>query len=1437
MNKKKFLVLAILMVALIVLSSALFVACNKNDAQTDSDTPSEESETIEPTEGLLIANSDFKVVSTDTESYPRTITSWSGAKTYSSGSYESGVIAGAISLEEALYAANKSTWKDTDDKGLYAKLTAGGRYGDDDKIKHALMIYMPKADESTDSAKYGPTAYGYTSASFTIAAHAYYKLSVDVLTYDIAGDSSNSSNVPGARIYLSSDTYAVFDKIDTKGEWKTYELFIEGSASASSSLTLNLSLGNYSSTYRDGLTTGYAFFDNVVLEKLDNATAASDYAAAVERELNDNTYVQTNTLKMPNGRFDFGTTTLSSTSAPSNWSAVTGNKSEDDPAPTSLGYNAVIDASKFSEKYNTYSSTYYLKADADSDATSYVPAKELSAIETLIGTLPANSIGTNVFMLSQQLMTASGIRSSKQITIERNKVYAISANVFTYGVHGAGASLVLTGADGKDITIKGISANVSDNALIGSTSISADDGYVIDSNVPGASTMGWKTYTFYVIGDDYKDYNYNVAIWLGTDGTSKNTAVSYKSYSSGSGSSNSTTYTANGTFANGWVFVDSVSLAEIAESDIPAATDGVEYAGADQILDLTAAGKSDYVGICVDLSTENIFSNAGNGNDLTIGNAGTGTQIEGNGTTQAGVPNGWKSNFDVTSSSSPVISGGIVTDGLVQIDTEDSFTQSSGKGTYPGMPYDIETKTAYMMHASKDAYYEVETAPFEISANGFYRLSLWVKTVDVKSTSGVYVYLLDEEGTTVSSFTAVNTKDSNEYTSDWRELTFVIRGSKEAAENFHLKFTLGTGDRWTANTLTSGAAFVSNMSLTSINYKTFSGTTTGTYVKSIDRTSSSTYTFTNGSFDEYKLDDDKLDPTKALKDQSVLANPTSWTISDDTLKPNSSDSKLVAGVFALENQDRNLYFNHSAQTSAAFSLVSAGDFDAFYGDESADTYLSSANLDTIGGPNVLAIASNDSAEKYAVGYASSKFTLSSNGIYSVSVFVKGMGAEKASIYLSGEAATSVESGMFTIGNPSSDWTKYTFFVKVGPTSVSLSLNLWLGYDNKLVGLDSADDAKSAGAVFFDNIIKKSVSESDFAAAEEAIEAGDTKTKAISFVTDSFDSLSDTVESRAQLSSANGWSGAAGTDQTSSNTKSGVIYADSNFYSVNAVDGTDYVGILGKAYVIDDITLTPEEAEGKTEEEQLALREEKLLALKKANWLPVSSLTAHSGKNLLVINNMEKSAYTYTSNTRTLDATSFYKVSVWAKTFGMNDDADCGAYIELYLGSANETDNPLVFKAQAQAEWTEYTFFVKTLSKSVTSVTVKLGLGSVVKTDDATTGLTSGYAFFDDVTLEKTTEAEYEAAKESASATVLAREVKEAEEEETPDTPDDTTPEKKFNLEYLWWMIPTIILAVLIIIVVIVFLFKKIRKPHKKEASNSSKETLAKKRSRYDDNKE
>lgn len=296
MNKKKIVILSLMLVAIIALSSALFVACN-------NDTPSDDKNntTITETEGLLIKNGDFKVIDTKATDYPRTITSWTGGKMYSSGSYKDDVTAGVISLSKAVYDANKSKWNDSDDS-LYNKLVAGGRYGDDDAIKNALMVYMPEESTNSDGKKvHGPTAYGYTSTSFTLAKGSYYRLKVDVLTHKIGGANETDR---GARIYLSSNTYAEFAGIDTKGEWKTYEIIIESSPVSSTSLNVMLGLGKYNAYSQTGLTTGYAVFDNLSLEKSKTTTPPKQSKAKLHTTTQWQKSSQaTNSLRPPLSKF------------------------------------------------------------------------------------------------------------------------------------------------------------------------------------------------------------------------------------------------------------------------------------------------------------------------------------------------------------------------------------------------------------------------------------------------------------------------------------------------------------------------------------------------------------------------------------------------------------------------------------------------------------------------------------------------------------------------------------------------------------------------------------------------------------------------------------------------------------------------------------------------------------------------------------------------------------------------------------------------------------------------------------------------------------------------------------------------------------------------------------------------------------------------------
>ncbi len=1468
MNKKKFTVLALLLIALIVLSSAMLVACND---KTD-DKPDGTKETIEATKDLLITNGDFKVVDTSKKTYPRTVTSWTGGKTYSSGKYNDDVTAGVISLNKSDYDANKSAWNDTDDS-LYNALVAGGRYGDDDKIKNALMIYMPKKSEKDGKEINGPTAYGYTSASFTIAKGGYYKLSVDVLTKDIAADEKKLNATPGARIYLSSNTYAEFEAIDTKGEWKTYEILIEGSSSSSSTLNVMFALGKYSASYTTGLTTGYAVFDNVTLTALeskeDKDYGAKQFQAAVDKEKANDAYTKTASLRVSNGRFDFGTTSISSSGTPNGWSLTTGNSGSNDSAPSSLGYNAIIDVNDFAHNYSKYSTTYYLKSSSSDKKEDYVPADALKdlgneELENSIVNLPNGSIGSKVFMLSQQLMTAQGIKSSRSINIEKNKTYALSINVYTFGIHGAGASLILSGNDGKDIVIKGISSNPLDKVLIGGQAIDKDskkDGAVDQ----GVTTNGWKTYTFYIKGNQFKDFSYNMTVWLGTDGTSDNIAVEYTNWGS---DKTQTTYKANRTFSNGWLFVDELNLREYSDT-IPTTktlNDGT------QTLDLTKADRSDYDALVVDLASENMapFGAMLTNTTSEPSQKGVGL-IDGSN----GIPQDWSSDYDLTDPKNPIVKG-LVSEGVVTL-TENE------------LPYNTANHNAYQIKAIGDSRYEINTQTFTIEKNKSYRVSVWVKTIDVKDTSGAYVYLIKKgtdgkDDTTLTTFSQINTNGTTEssdpflagfdpYLNNWCELSVYIKGNEKEDTTVSLKFALGTGDRWSSSTLTSGSMFVANVNGAVISQSVYDAASTGTYVKTADlASSSSTYTFTNGAFDEYDAKDDNLEEGKTLSEQQHAANPTSWSFSDKTLKPNSSDSNLVAGTIALNTSD-NKSFSHSAQTSAVFPNVPSSIFDKLYG----DFYNKDTDLNSYPGSKaqLLAIGANDGTSKYAAGFTSNSKTLSANGYYALSVYANTIGETTFSISLTGETSVdgASDSNAFVVTNANktgeaNGWTKYTFYIRTGQSSVSVKVNLWLGQDAKYDTALTEDNAKSGGIVLFDNVIFNTIDEEKYNAAESSDK--NHNNRKISFLTDSFDSLSSTVESRKSLTTPTGWSGSVSGTASSKSTLSGILFAGgrngANYeYETELVDGTLYARVLGADYTVDSDEATPtaEEIEAAKKDEKYAdvkddeaalvarLKEEKVIKLKKDNWIPVSALNANSGNQMLVINNTVKSAYTYTSSSFTLKEASFYEVSVYVKTYGMSSDDDIsGANIELYLGSANESDKPFSFTAIKQDDWTKYTFYVKTMDDDVTSVTVKLSLGTyeseTVDGETKVTGITSGYAIFDDITVKKLEGADADRIFDEAvaSETVIKRQV--SNETKGSGDEDDNgkneTPNNTFNTEALWWMVPTIVLAVLIIVVLIVYVVRKVRKPiakkkEKKAASPVETPSLDAKHNKYDENKE
>ena len=1481
MNKKRLTVLALMMALLMVLSLLMLVACDKDVTDTDDETKT----TISATEGLLITNGDFKVTKSSDKTYPLSPENWSGAAMFSSGSYPKGVIAGVIGLEEALYNENKSLW---DDDGTLYKALKSHYSDDEDAVNNALMIYMPA--EATDDEDYGPTAYGYTSSTFKLASGKYYKLSVDVLTSNIAGSRDDDGNQkadaePGARIYVSSAAYAEFANIDTKGQWETYTFYFESAVSSDTSLTVQLGLGKYNSDYTVGLTSGYAFFDNLALEEVEEDVYASnkDAYANGTADLDAAEYRKNNTvetLKVNNGHFEFGSVKINSTSAPSNWKVVTGTD-----APVGLGKNGVIDVTNFADNYSKYANTYYVAAPGSETAQLEYPANRLDmegGATEIIGNFGDDRVGTKVYMLSQQRMTAQGLQSSKPIVIEKGKHYAISVSVYTYDIHGAGVTLTLSG-EGDDISIKGISENLTEEKYpAGLPTFDAD-----------ATNGGWTTYTFYIEGNQYKDYSYTMTLWLGTGSPSANNSYTYENWESSSKKSekDQTTYFANGTFSTGWAFFDEVNLEEI---------DYNAYANASA----TEGNESKATDLKVSLYSDNLFLTSTEiSADFKAYTAGT-TEYDG---TTLGTPNGFsiaglldKVADDKTL---PFID---VTAGVVSIADDADFSAFGIEN--PGKPYEIQQGNddnyALMIKANSNTYFYYDTGKFTIEKNKAYRISFWVKTVDTQSTAGVHAFLIgtDDEGEeeTLSSFATINTATvvDEETTSIWKEYTFYVLGHEADNKDLSIRIAYGTGTKWTSSTLADGVAFIANMSMTAIKRSDYNNATAnGTNVKSVSLNEETVISgsFTNGNFNSYDVAETEglEEAGVTLEDHNKAGAPTNWTLSDKTFKEFGDDqenpvvsdktyyddSKLVAGIIKLQQEDdKNNFYNASSQINALFGGL-ASEFDTLYGAED-DTYFADADkLGRLGAPYVLAIAGLD-GNKYSRRFTSKTFSLSAGSNYELKVWVKTIGAATYSIYLTGGTSGSTYFGQptnfVTATDGTTDWTCYTFYIEVGLTSVSsLKLALGLGYDKSISGTVDGADEFSTGIVLFDNVtLTSTTTDEDFDAITEETFDVNTERK-ISFLSDGFDIASETEASRTELTSPNGWSGAVGTDQSASNTKSGVVYAnaedqdviprheiseedanDDNFKAIIDEMGKT-VSLFGKTYKYTDypvlqteIDAVKDQYEGKTVDEiKVILQKTKMYNEMKANCISTTELLSKKdkdgndisdiiGNNFLVINNSSASAYTYTSSSITLSAESFYRISVWVRTY--NVTGDHGASVEFFLGSANEKDNPFIFSGIGTADeqngttaWTKYTFYVKTLDEKVTSATIKLALGKYDA--DNKDLLATGYAMFDSIEFEIIDETEFDNA--VAGDYVAVRTVAESSQAGNVDEDEEepTTPNNEFNLDSLWWMIPTILLALATIVVLIVWAVKKYRKPARAKVNeNINNETIIEKRNKYDD---
>lgn len=718
----------------------------------------------------------------------------------------------------------------------------------------------------------------------------------------------------------------------------------------------------------------------------------------------------------------------------------------------------------------------------------------------------------------------------------------------------------------------------------------------------------------------------------------------------------------------------------------------------------------------------------------------------------------------------------------------------------------------------------------------YYRFSVWVRTVDVPSTSGVVLTVYDGDKDTnsavkaIATFAAVTTDkdlaDSSSSLNGYRELVCYFHTASLQNQDVTFEISLGSGGAFTSSTLFSGTAYIANASLVETDYTKYNGASaSGTYEKKYDWYETlSSETFTNGQFQKYNYSDTKFFKDGGVNEKGEFQStsfgvPSGWTLKGEK-------DKAVAGIVDV-NRDA-LLSNLATKLGVPVDTLKTAPFECK--EEDVETFGIYA-----GGDSYLLINSADveglAKESVRVGYVSNSFTLNANSYYKISVMVKVMGDSKASVYLMTDnniAETNVDSKFENIeastASQTGGWKRYTFYVKTGFSSISATLGLYLGgkdvdialtdanmvladgLNGKYVKVDGAYEvynknthkdatetynysgSAKGGTVLFDYVIKEDISESVYNAktASATASAADEyeETKRVEMNLDSFGLATTPDENKP--TSPKGWTKTSLTKDTDTEQlQSGVIYS------------TDY--------------------------------------------------KAHSGESCLIIPYLNTAgASYYASDAKTLTKDGYYKISVWAK---LSEGHTGKAYITLVATNYGENSKYVDYASQTievdSTDWKEYVFFIKAPSSDTKidkygenakdlSLKIRLGFG------ESADNKASGYVLFDDVLIEKLDVKADDFDKlvddfkaEPANAGLTVNTVKysaiDKEEETTPDKEPDKENNKDSGKNFNWVIFTSVAFGAIVVIAVAAFFIKKYLPKHKEGKQQVDKKKTSKKK--------
>lgn len=881
------------------------------------------------------------------------------------------------------------------------------------------------------------------------------------------------------------------------------------------------------------------------------------------------------------------------------------------------------------------------------------------------GILDTTSIAANKSSLSalESLLTAQG-SSLEAVTVPEESVgtrmlFMQNKQATAFGMRPS------TGMNFAANTYYKLSVWAKTYLTSGSASIRLTNGTNDDANnytIDNVSTSGeWTQYTFYVASNQFRSSELYLEFWLGYGGAND-----------------------TDTHAVGAAFFDHITLEEINESAYTSATESATAKKIEMLSDEENMTS-------VDLSDFGIL----NSEDAITG----------------------RSTYEI-------------------IDTE-NFTAGEFFKTNPGKPVEFSSEifnskvlaiNNYLPSATtlSTLYYNGTTTTentIAIAPNKVYAISMFVKTENIASASGITIELLkynrnskstdfSKRYTSLTSFTSVNTENLEDYKgyNDYTMFSFYVVGEEINASEVAIAISLGTGTGSDYSKLLSGYAYISSLYVEEITYTEYASVTTQTNIKtySMVSTANDSEISSNGYF---KYVD--LSGTENLYGEDAFGNdgtlngflgaPAGWTASNTTVL-NDTSYKNMAGVLNTENESQ---LNALGVSKEGF----------FNGIESVITEKDeNGNAKLI--PNVLAIKKDDTIA--TLGYTSNSISLSAKSYYAFSVWAKATEGSPFSIIL--KTATADENSKLATLVGDGEWHMYVVFVETGISSTSVTLSLNAGYES---------GAMTSSTVFFTAATYSSIDEKTFDKAQSsALE----NYLAQSWLVDSFDD----VASAEDLASPNNFKGALVDSDASS--ESDVLVS----------------GVIDKTTTdFSQIDLDPDNENDEAIINSIFNDSETLV-----------------GDKVLVIYNKNNTAYGYTSNSATLEAGKYYKISIWVLTYKLALNADAKDLDEAFVPTATITlkannktyqfgkkltsssedyDKQRVVNTSTYdnegnetiGKWTEYSFYIfaeEDIEETTATLTVSLGFTG------ENYNLT-GYVFVDNFAVEEIEEGEFIARQE------------------------------------------------------------------------------------------